>query len=75
VLDSDSSADVGQGQVVVEDLPAQRDSDDEPADKSATQNQEPTETDRAQIKEPRPRDGLAPLGQGYGFAGLGPDVL
>jgi hypothetical protein len=61
VLESDSGADVSQGQVVVEDLPAERNSDDVPRYETTTENQEPTDTDRPQIVEPRPRDGLAPL--------------
>src|SRR5260370_7456244 len=75
VLDSDSSADVDQGQVVVEDLAAERDGDDEPTDERAAEDQEPTETNRPKVGDARPGDGLAPLRQGYRFAGLAPDVL
>src|SRR5258708_33600762 len=75
VLDSDSSADVDQGQVVVEDLAAERDRDDEPTDERAAEDQEPTETNRPKVGDARPGDGLAPLRQGYRFAALGPDVL
>src|SRR5258708_30321337 len=75
VLDSDSSADVDQGQVVVEDLAAERDGDDEPTDERAAEDQEPTETNRPKVGDARPGDGLAPLRQGYRFAGLRPDGL
>jgi hypothetical protein len=61
VLDSDASADIGQRQVVVEDVPVEREDDDRPGDEPAAQDQEPTETDRAQVKEPRPGDRLTPL--------------
>ena len=66
MLDSDSSADVGKGQVVVEDLPVEREDDDRPSDEPAAQDQEPTETDRAQVApglavEPQPGDRLTPL--------------
>jgi hypothetical protein len=64
VLDSDSSADVDKRQVVVEDLPAQRDRDDEPSDERAAEDQEPTEADRSEVGQPRPRDRLTPLGEG-----------
>ena len=68
MLDSDSGADVGQRQVVVEDLPAQRDSDDVPGDETAAQNEEPTETDSADSApglavEPQRGDWLTPLRQ------------
>jgi hypothetical protein len=61
VLDSDASADIGQRQVVIEDLPVEREDGDRPGDEPAAQDQEPTETDRAQVMEPQPADRLTPL--------------
>jgi hypothetical protein len=57
MLDTDASADVGESQVVVEDVPVNREHDDEPADETAEEDEEPTETDRAQVSESRPGDG------------------
>ena len=71
-LDSDPGADIGQRQVVVENLPAEWNSDDVPRDEAAAQNEEPTEPEGADIGEPAPGfavdlgeppgDGLTPLG-------------
>lgn len=81
MLDPDSSAEVGQRQVVIEDLPAERDGDDGPRGESSAQNEEPRESDPTEVAESGPAieaeraDELAPLRQWYRFPWLRPDVL
>lgn len=77
VLEPDTGADVVERQVVVQDLPAERDDDDEPGGECAAEDQEPRKTDRGDFGERLAvePDWLAPLGQWYGFSRFRPDVL
>ena len=61
MLDTDSSADVSQGQVVVEDLSAEGNNNDVPGDETAAEDQEPAEADRANAAPGLAADGLTPL--------------
>src|SRR3979409_1528044 len=77
VLEADPCADIDQRQVVVEDVLLKRDGDDQPRSGAAGENEEPGETDRAQVAPRAAVAGywLAPLGERYGFSGFRPDVL
>ncbi len=49
LIDPDPGADVDEGQVVVEDVSAEGDLDDVPGGEGAAKNEEPRETDEAEV--------------------------
>ena len=75
ILEADPGADVDEGQVVVEDVPAQRNRHHEPGCEGGCDEQEPGEGGEPEVRESagvQPASDQPRSARGTGFRGSGP---